>query len=70
MYSLIHLYVCLLTDSCTFKLEKEHLKVSQLFPLLNSKKSELGILDWGVKMTTLEDGEWNNSLPSFTLSLS
>lgn len=38
-------------------MEKEHLKVSELFPLINGQKARLGILDWGVKMTTLEDGE-------------
>ena len=37
-------------------MEKEHLRVSELFPMLNSAKARLGILDWGVKMTTLEDG--------------
>jgi len=46
-----------LSDTCTFKLDKEHLKVSELFSLLNKEKTRLGILDWGVKMTTLEDGE-------------
>ena len=47
-------------DSCSFKIEKEYLKVSELFPRINSEKTALGILDWGVKMTTLEDGEGNN----------
>ena len=47
----------LYADSCTFKLEKEHLKVSELFPLLNGQKTRLGIMDWGIKMTTLEDGK-------------
>ncbi len=44
-------------DTCTFKMAKEHLKVSELFPMLNREKARLGILDWGVKMTTLEDGK-------------
>ena len=35
---------------------KEDLRVSELFPMLNQEKTTLGILDWGVKMTTLEDG--------------
>lgn len=48
----------LFSDSCTFKMEKEHLKVSELFPLINSEKVRLGILDWGVKMSTLEDGQF------------
>ena len=38
-------------------MEKEHLKVSEVFPLINGEKVRLGILDWGVKMTTLEDGK-------------
>ena len=44
------------SDSCNYKLEKEHLRVSELFELLDSVKVEVGILDWGIKMTTLEDG--------------
>lgn len=40
-----------------FKLDKEDLKVCELFSLLNKEKTRLGILDWGVKMTTLEDGK-------------
>ena len=31
--------------------------VSELFQLLNSMRDQLGIQDWGLKMTTLEDGE-------------
>ena len=31
--------------------------VSKLFQLFNSVKTQVGILDWGIKMTTLEDGE-------------
>ena len=44
-------------DSCNYKLEKEDLCVSQLFEMFDSVKVEIGILDWGVKMTTLEDGK-------------
>ena len=51
------LYACLSSDTCTFKMEKEHLKVSELFPTINREKTRLGILDWGLKMSTLEDGE-------------
>ena len=47
-------------DSCTFKLEKDQLKVSEIFPMINREKARLGILDWGVKMTTLEDGKLLN----------
>lgn len=42
-------------DSCSYKLEKEELVVSELFQLLDSAKTRVGILDWGLKMTTLED---------------
>ncbi len=31
--------------------------MSEVFKLLDSVKAQLGILDWGIKMTTLEDGE-------------
>ena len=44
-------------DSCNYKLEKDDLCVSELFEMLDSVKVEIGILDWGIKMTTLEDGE-------------
>ncbi len=45
------------TDSCSYKLDKGSFKVSEVFQQLDSVKTELGILDWGIKMTTLEDGE-------------
>ena len=32
--------------------------MSELFQLFDSKRRQVGILDWGIKMTTLEDGEW------------
>ncbi len=44
-------------DSCTYRLEREDLVVSELFQLFDSVKHEIGILDWGIKMTTLEDGK-------------
>ena len=50
--------MCLTTDSCNYKLEKDDLRVSELFEMLDSVKVEIGILDWGIKMTTLEDGKW------------
>lgn len=48
--------LCLVADSCNYKLEKEDLCISKLFEMLDSVKVEVGILDWGIKMTTLEDG--------------
>ena len=44
-------------DSCNYKLEKDDLCVSELIEMLDSVKVEIGILDWGIKMTTLEDGK-------------
>ena len=49
-------------DSCNYKLEKENLCVSELFETLDSVKVEIGILDWGIKMTTLEDGKFRGFL--------
>ena len=31
--------------------------MSELFQLFDSQRRQVGILDWGIKMTTLEDGE-------------
>ena len=31
--------------------------VSELFELFDNVKNEIGIVDWGIKMTTLEDGK-------------
>ena len=45
-----------LPDSCNYKLEKEQVCISELFEMLDSVKIDVGILDWGIKMTTLEDG--------------
>ena len=44
-------------DLVSFKLDREELVVSKLFQLFNSVKTQVGILDWGIKMTTLEDGD-------------
>ena len=41
---------------CTYRLEKEDLIVSELFQLLDSVRDWIGIVDWGIKMTTMEDG--------------
>ena len=49
-------------DSCTYQLEKEDLVVSELFEMLDSVRDEIGIVDWGIKMTTLEDGGYSFSL--------
>ena len=40
----------------SYKINKEQLVVSELFSLLYSVKIQLGISDWGIKRTTLEDG--------------
>ena len=32
--------------------------VSELFDTIDSAKDKVPIVDWGVKRTTLEDGEW------------
>ena len=40
----------------SYKIDKEQLVVSELFSLLDSVKIRLGISDWGIKRTTLEDG--------------
>ena len=50
--------LCLTIDSCNYKLGKDDLCVSGLFEMLDSVKVEIRILDWGIKMTTLEDGKW------------
>ena len=49
--------VYMTVDSCNYKLEKDDLCVSELFEMLDSVKLDIGILDWGIKMTTLEDGK-------------
>ena len=52
----VHTHVHTHTDCCTYKLEREDLVVSELFQLFDSVKDQIGIADWGIKMTTLEDG--------------
>ncbi|XP_065901246.1 ABC transporter A family member 9-like isoform X2 [Dysidea avara] len=39
----------------SYKIDKDQLVVSELFAVLNSVKVQLGIADWGIKRTTLED---------------
>ena len=48
----IHVHV----DTCSYRLDKEKVVVSELFELLDSVRDQIGIVDWGIKMTTLEDG--------------
>ena len=38
-------------------MEKEDVVVSELFELLDSVKDQIGIVDWGIEMSTLEDGK-------------
>ena len=38
-------------------MEKEDVVVSELFELLDSVQDQIGIVDWGIKMSTLEDGK-------------
>ena len=44
----------LTVDSCNYKYEDD-LCVSELFDFV---KMKFGILDWGIKITTLENGKW------------
>ena len=38
-------------------MEKEDVVVSELFELLDSVQDQIRIVDWGIKMSTLEDGK-------------
>ena len=38
-------------------MEKEDVVVSELFELSDSVQDQIGIVDWGIKMTTLKDGK-------------
>ena len=56
--------VCILTylfsiDSCTYRLENEDLIVSELFQFLDSVRDQIRIVGWGIKMTTMEDGDYS-----------
>ena len=42
-------------DSCTYQLEKAELVVSELFEMLDSVQDQIVIVDWGIKITMLED---------------
>ena len=48
--------VVFFTDKLSYKIDKDQLVVSKLFTILNSVKIQLGISDWGIKRSTLEDG--------------
>ena len=50
--------MCCYSGKISYKIDKDQLVVSELFTILNSVKIQLGISDWGIKRTTLEDGEW------------
>ena len=54
-------------------MEKENVVVSEVFELLDSVQDQIGIVDWGIKMTTLEDGkECSHSITcllTFTFSI-
>ena len=52
-------------DFCTYQLEKEEPVVSELFEMQDSARNQTGIVDWGIKMTTLEDGK--NDIPLLLL---
>ena len=48
--------IIILADTCLYRLDKDKVVVSELFELLDSVRDQIGIVDWGIKMTTLEDG--------------
>ncbi len=52
----MYLLIIILTDTCLYRLDKDKVVVSELFELLDSVRDQIGIVDWGIKMTTLEDG--------------
>lgn len=45
-----------LVDTCSYRIDKEKVNVTELFELFESVRDQIGIVDWGIKMTTLEDG--------------
>ena len=47
----------LIADKCTYRLSPTDLVVSQLFDTIDSARDTVPIVDWGVKGTTMEDGE-------------
>ena len=58
------------TGKISYKIDKDQLVVSELFAVLNSVKVQLGIADWGIKRTTLEDGKTTlRFILGFTLGL-
>ena len=40
--------------------------MSELFQLLDSVRDRIGIVDWGIKMTTMEDGGYVVNVPLIT----
>ena len=48
-------------------MEKENVVVGELFKLLDSVQDQIGIVDWGIKISTLEDGK--QCSPSITCLL-
>ena len=55
-------------------MEKEDVVVSELFELLDSVQDQIGIVEWEIKMSTLEDGKHCSHsitcLLSFSFSIS
>jgi len=41
--------------SCTYQVPNRNLKISELLEVLESKKDEFAIIDWGINQTSLED---------------
>ena len=56
LYKHISVLIIILADTCLYRLDKDKVVVSELFELLDSVRDQIGIVDWGIKMTTLEDG--------------
>ena len=54
LHHVMSCYTC--TGKICYKIDKNYVVVSKLFTLLNSAAQQLGISDWGIKRTTLEDG--------------
>ena len=46
----------LFLDTHTYQFEEEELVVSGLFEMLDSVQDQIGIVDWGIKITKLKDG--------------
>ena len=57
--------MCIINGVITYQLEKEELVVSELFEMQDSSRNQIGIVNWGIKMTTLKDGR--NDIPLLLL---